>query len=105
MSNMSVKRKRSSPKSQRSQSRKSPSSKQNPPKVTKKDQAKAKSAQKAQRKQAWDTWLAREENQWSPEQDPNYKQEVGWRVIHYTDAKQYYRFSDKEMEALPYTTF
>ncbi|PBK78580.1 hypothetical protein ARMSODRAFT_1078111 [Armillaria solidipes] len=94
----------SSPKSQRSQSRKS-SSKQNPPKVTQKDLAKAKSAQKAQRKQAWNTWLAREENRWSPEEDPNYKQEVGWQVIHYSDANKYYRFSDVEMETLPYTTF
>ncbi|SJL00812.1 uncharacterized protein ARMOST_04126 [Armillaria ostoyae] len=42
------------------------SSKQNPPKVTQKDLAKAKSAQKAERKQAWNTWLAREENRWSP---------------------------------------
>ncbi|KAK0497014.1 hypothetical protein EDD18DRAFT_1164945 [Armillaria luteobubalina] len=94
----------SSSKSQRSQSRKSPS-KRNPSKATQKDLAKAKSAQKAQQKRAWNAWLAREENRWSPDEDPDYKQEVGWQVIQYSDAKKYYRFSDKEMETLPYTPF
>ncbi|PBK92970.1 hypothetical protein ARMGADRAFT_1030431 [Armillaria gallica] len=75
----------SSPKSQQSQSRKS-SSKQNPPKVTQKDLAKAKSAQKAEWKQAWNMWLAREESRWSPDEDLRYKQEVGWQVIHYSDG-------------------
>ncbi|KAK0228929.1 hypothetical protein IW262DRAFT_1535825 [Armillaria fumosa] len=111
-----------SSKSQRSQSRKT-SSKQNPFKATQKDLTKAKSAQKAQQKRAWNVlrirldaqnfpaksqqnaWLTREENRWSPDEDPNYKQEVGWQVIQYSDAKKYYRFSDKEMETLPYTTF
>ncbi|KAK0196715.1 hypothetical protein F5146DRAFT_994592 [Armillaria mellea] len=74
-----------SPRSEWSQSRKS-SSKQNPSNVTQKDLAKAKLAQKAQQKQAWNMWLANGENQWSPEEDPNYKQEVRWQVTHYSDG-------------------
>ncbi|SJL00855.1 uncharacterized protein ARMOST_04169 [Armillaria ostoyae] len=94
-------RKTGSPKSQ---TLVTPSSAQSP-KVTKKALAEALKAQKEQQRRAWDAWLARDENQWSPDKDPEYKQKVGWKVIHFTVAKTYYRFSDKEMGTLPYTTF
>ncbi len=65
---------------------KSPSSEKGSPKVTKKALAEAEKARKNRRKQSWEAWLARGENQWKPEQDPNYKQKIGWKVVQYTDG-------------------
>ncbi|KAK0196707.1 hypothetical protein F5146DRAFT_1129502 [Armillaria mellea] len=84
---------------------KSPSSEKGSPKIAKKVLAEAERARKNQLKQSWEAWLAHGENQWKPEQDPDYKQKIGWKVVQYTDAKNYFRFSDKEMGTLPYITF
>ncbi|KAK0441974.1 hypothetical protein EV421DRAFT_1736583 [Armillaria borealis] len=84
---------------------KSPSSEKVSPKTTKKALAEAEKARKNQQKQSWEAWLARGENQWKPEQDPNYKQKIGWKVVQYTDAKNHFRFSDEEMGTLPYVAF
>ncbi|KAK0239701.1 hypothetical protein EDD85DRAFT_997467 [Armillaria nabsnona] len=86
---------------------KSPSSEKGSPKVTKKALAEAEKARKNQRKQSWEAWLAHGENQWKPEQDPNYKQKIGWKVVQYTDAfsEKSLSVSDEEMGTLPYVTF
>lgn len=51
-------------------------------------------------KQIWNEWLAH--NEWNPEHDRYYRQKIEWEVVQPSDAKTFYRFTDAEMDTLPY---